>query len=101
MIYICTIIIYKLKLKKKMLLIAEIILTIFAWRNGWKWLALLPIGIGFTLGLVVGFVIGASGGSTENAGWVVILDIIVTIVLIVMCSKKPKSAGDSQILLKD
>jgi hypothetical protein len=24
-----------------MLLIAEIILTIFAWRAGWKWLALL------------------------------------------------------------
>lgn len=45
-----------------MLLILEVILTIFAWRKGWKWLALLPVGIVLILGLLIGFSIGISGG---------------------------------------
>jgi hypothetical protein len=72
-----------------MLFIAEIILTIFAWRNGWKWLALLPIGILFLIGMVLGFGIAAGGGSIENiSAGVIFFDIIAIIVLIIMVSKK-------------
>ena len=73
-----------------MLLIAEIILTVFAWRNGWKWLALLPIGICMMIGFCVGFIIGSNGGNTSDISGVFILDIMAIIVLIIMVSKEKK-----------
>lgn len=69
-----------------MLLIAEIILTIFAWRKGWKWLALLPVGIC----LLIGFFIGFTGGSLEG-GMTIVPDLIATGILIWMVVKGPKS----------
>jgi uncharacterized membrane protein YfcA len=75
-----------------MLLIAEIILTIFAWRKGWKWFALIPLGIALLLGFLIGVAIGGSGGSIDNVrGLSLVLDIIVVIILIVMNVKSPKS----------
>ena len=70
-----------------MLLIIEIVLTIFAWRNGWKWLALLPIGIAFAVGFFIGYGVALSGGTTDISS-VVFLDIIAVIALIIMCIKK-------------
>ena len=67
-----------------MLLIAEIILTVFAWRNGWKWLALLPVGIAFIIGLIIG-----ASGVTDLSG-VIFIDIIAVIALIIMVSKSKK-----------
>jgi len=67
-----------------MLLIAEIILTIFAWRAGWKWLSLLPVGIAFAIGLAI----GASGG--EISAGVIFVDIAAVIALIIMLVKPPK-----------
>ena len=46
-----------------MLLIFEIILTVTAWRRGWKAWALVPLATAFS----IGFVIGASGGSMDTA----------------------------------
>jgi len=73
-----------------MLLIAEIILTIFAWRKGWKWLALLPLAIAFTIGMIIGFTSGIDG----NLGVAAALDIAAIIALIVMIAK-PKKIKES------
>jgi len=74
-----------------MLLIAEILLTIFAWRKGWKWYALIPLCATVLIGLLIGVGIGASGGTTQDAfGIGVVLDIIAVVVLIGMVSKGPK-----------
>jgi hypothetical protein len=36
-----------------MLLILEIMLTIAAWKRGWKALALIPVGLAFLVGLLI------------------------------------------------
>lgn len=74
-----------------MLLLIEIILTIFAWRKGWKWRALLPLGICLCLGFMIGVTIGALGGNVESVDGIVILDIIAVIALIIMTATSPKS----------
>lgn len=75
-----------------MLLIAEIILTIFAWRKGWKWLSLIPMAAALFIGLLLGAGIGASGGDPMSVkGFGVFLDIVAVIALIVMVTKSPKS----------
>lgn len=73
------------------MLIIEIILTIFAWRKGWRWLALLPMGIALLIGLLIGFGIGASGGEVTSGGPAIVIDIMAVIALIVMVAKGPKS----------
>jgi uncharacterized membrane protein YfcA len=74
------------------MLIIEIILTIFAWRKGWRWKSLLPLGIALGLGFLFGFAIGVSGGDLDSAkGLAVILDIGAIIALIVMITKAPAS----------
>ncbi len=75
----------------KILLVLVVFLTIVAWRHGWKWKALLPVGICVGIGFLIGLGVGSSSGSVSDMGWVVILDIIAIIVLIVMCIKKPAS----------
>ena len=77
------------------MLIIEIILTIFAWRNGWKWLSLIPMGISFLIGLSVGIGIGVSGGSVNTPVPILsIVDLGAIIALIVMVCKKPKSQAN-------
>jgi hypothetical protein len=73
------------------MIIVEILLTIWAWNRGWKWYSLLPLGIAVFIGLIAGFSIGTSGGSTNDVGWVVVFDVLATIALIIMISirKKP------------
>lgn len=74
-----------------MLLIAEILLTFFAWRKGWKWYALLPVGVSFIVGILIGMGIGASGGDPSGAaGLSMVLDLIATGILIYMVAKGPK-----------
>ena len=65
--------------------IIEIILTIFAWRNGWKWLSLIPIGVAFTLA----FILGISGQADTNIYWLDVMAIIALIVMIIN-KRKPK-----------
>lgn len=78
------------------MLIIEILLTIFAWRNGWKWLSVLPILCVILIGFFIGIVVGASGGDIMVAkDLVVFLDIIVIVCLIILVVKKPKSINNT------
>jgi len=75
-----------------MLLIAEIILTVFAWRKGWRWWALAPMAITLLIGFFMGVGIGASGGDIDSVrGISIVFDILATIALIVMVTKGPKT----------
>jgi len=81
-----------------MLLIAEILLTIFAWRKGWRWYALLPMAVCLAVGLLIGIGVGASGGDPSGAsGLGIILDLIATGILIYMVSKGPKPKETTNI----
>jgi len=70
-----------------MFLIIEIALTIWAFNRGWRWLALLPLGLMGGLGFLIGIIIGVSGGTADDAQWVIVLDIIAVIALIWMIAK--------------
>jgi len=74
-------------LKIKIMLIVEILLTIFAWRNGWKWLGLLPLGLAFGIGLIIGSS-GMDPSDIAQLWWIDVLAIIVLIVLVI--KKGPK-----------
>jgi hypothetical protein len=74
------------------MLIIEIILTIFAWRKGWRWLALIPMGLALLIGFIIGLSIGASGGSVADlSGGAILIDVAAIIALIVMVAKGPKA----------
>ena len=77
-----------------MLLLIEIGLTIWAWNSGWKWLALLPMGIIMIIGFTIGFLIGMNGGTSVEGVW--ILDLICIGILIFMGAKgrKINTIGD-------
>jgi hypothetical protein len=75
-----------------MLLIAEIILTIFAWRKGWKGLALIPLGVAFGLGLILGL----NGVAPDDLASLIWVDVLAIIALIVMTVKGPKN--DKEVL---
>lgn len=73
------------------MLLIEIILTIFVWRKGWRWISLLPIGIALFIGLFMGFGIRVSNGDVNEAiGLGFILDVLAIIALIIMLTIKPK-----------
>jgi len=68
-----------------MLLIVQIILTVFAFRNGWKWRALLPLGILLLVAFGIGWSIAVTGGSIETVHThVFALDIAVILILAIM-----------------
>lgn len=79
------------------MLILEIILTIFAWRKGWRWLALLPMGIALLIGFIIGISIGANGGNVSSiGGGAIVIDIMAVIALIVMLVKGPKGSEQAK-----
>jgi len=41
-----------------MILLGQIILTVVAWNNGWRWLALIPMASAFIIGFIIGMVVG-------------------------------------------
>ena len=65
------------------MIIIEIILTIFAWKNGWKWLSLIPVCAAFG----IGFIIGLTNPNIDLMQ-VIWVDLIAIIALIVMLIKK-------------
>jgi len=67
------------------MLILEIILTIVAWNRGWKWLALIPLGVAFGIGLILG---STGNFSVDDAGSLIWIDVVAIIALIVMIAKK-------------
>jgi len=70
-----------------MLFLIEIVLTIFAWRNGWKWTALLPIGIAFFIGVIVGISERSTGVPVDITG-LYFFDFAAIVALIIMLIKK-------------
>ena len=49
-----------------MILILEIVLTVMAWRRGWKGWALVPMAVALFVGFLWGAVAAASGGSMQD-----------------------------------
>ena len=77
-----------------MLLILEIILTVVAWRKGWKAYALLPFGITFLFGFLMALAVQSSGGSISPVSPVgLIVELINIGVLIRLATKAPKAEG--------
>ncbi len=73
------------------MLIIQIVLIIFAWKNGWKWMSLLPTIICFFIGFLIGVGIDIGGGevTSDVIRFSAIFDIIAIIALILMIANKP------------
>lgn len=72
-----------------MLIIVEIILTVWAWRKGWGWWSLIPPGVAIAVMVFieVGIIIG--GGSVESArGIGIVFDFLAIIALAAMIAMK-------------
>ena len=77
-----------------MLLILEIILTVAAWRRGWKGWALVPLGVAVLLGMVIGGAIGADGGDiSEAAGALLFLDIVCCLIPLIVMVARPRKVS--------
>lgn len=76
-----------------MLLVLEIGLTIAAWRRGWKGWALLPLGIGFGIGFLIGLIMSASGASEESIFAVGFLGDVICIGVLIGMILKPRSVA--------
>ena len=90
----------KRKEVKKMLLILEIALTIWAWRRGWKTWSLVPLGAAIGIAFLLGF----AGVALDEASLMWLLpDLAAIISLIVMVSKgrqvqaKPATAPETTV----
>lgn len=68
-----------------MILLLQIVLTIFAFKRGWRWKSLLPIALGFLVAFIIGMFF-AIFSIDEN--WILfvatIIDSSIIIVLLVM-----------------
>lgn len=83
-----------------MLLIAEIWLTIRAWRKGWKGWALLPAGCMVVLGLLVGVALGDTPSGANNLSFIaLIIDLLGIVVLIVMNKATPEKKEKKERML--
>ena len=67
-----------------MILILEIILTIVAWNRGWKAQALIPVGVVFVIGMIIGVL---SGGNSDVIQTAILFDILGIVALVVMAIK--------------
>jgi uncharacterized membrane protein YfcA len=75
-----------------MITVLEIILTISAWKRGWRWRALLPLAIGCVAGFLVGAAVGAGGGSVDDVLPIaVLMELAVVGSLIAMVARAPQS----------
>jgi hypothetical protein len=79
-----------------MTLIAEIILTVIAWRKGWRWWALLPGALAFGTGFLIGMAVELSGGNAFSIlPYTIIVDIIAIFGLICMAGTNRYDRGPS------
>jgi len=73
-----------------MLIILEIILTIWAWRKGWGAKALLPAGIILGFSFLVGIFIAVANGNIDAVKpMFIVLDLVMVGVLTYMIAKPP------------
>jgi hypothetical protein len=77
-------------------MLIELVLTIFAWRKGWGPIALLPLAIGVTLGLLF----SAAGNSIAPA---VMADVLIYASLITMIAvgRKPRATSSLPAPVQD
>jgi hypothetical protein len=75
-----------------MLLIAEIVLTVIAWRKGWRSRALLPLGIAGGVGFILGILIGVTHAAPVYRLAGLPLDVGAVIALVIMSSHPRASA---------
>lgn len=74
-----------------MLLILEIVLTIAAWRRGWKGLALVPIAAAFGAGPALPFVVGADQAmQLADSLWFVDVGVTAVLGLMAAVGRQPK-----------
>ncbi len=69
----------------------EVILTVVAWKRGWRWLALLPFVVCLAAGIIWGLVLVANGHTSMPSNITpvaVIPDVFAIVALIVMIVKK-------------
>jgi hypothetical protein len=74
-----------------MLLIAEIILMVAAWRRGWKGWALLPIGIAMFVAFLLASGVAASGGSMQDVWGVALLGDLACIGALIAMVARPRN----------
>ena len=73
------------------MLLIEVILTIVAWRKGWRWRVLVPWGVALGASLLLGMAVGASGGSVEDvSGLAVLLELGFVGWLVAMAVRAPR-----------
>src|SRR3989442_1133096 len=78
-----------------MLFVIEVLLTIAAWRKGWGAKALIPLGIGLAVAMLLGAMVGASGGPravTQVFPLFVLMDLAVIGVLVRLALRAPEEA---------
>ena len=71
------------------MLLLEIILTVTAWRKGWRARALIPVGALLSLGFIIGFVVGLTGAPMPDLRPWALLDVLAIVVLAVMSFRAP------------
>jgi hypothetical protein len=76
--------------------ILEIILTVTAYRKGWKAIALIPIGVALAIGFMSGAAIKAQGGSPHSASAAAFAgDLLCLAILAFLNSRAPKAQAIS------
>jgi hypothetical protein len=82
--------------------ILEIVLTIYAWRNGWRWRALLPVGGALVVAFMIGVLAGVAGITEAQNPQLQIalipLDLAAVGILIGMCAKVKKQAAEAETI---
>jgi len=72
------------------MVLLEIGLAVTAFRKGWRWRVLLPVGISFAAALLIGMGAGAGGGSAQAVmPLLALMDIGLIVVLGVMTGRAP------------
>lgn len=77
------------------MLILEIILTIVAYKKGWKLKALIPCGISFSIGFFIGLV--RQSTSLYAYSDIIWIDLLAIIALIYMCVKPYEEKNEDTI----
>ena len=78
-----------------MLIVIQIILTVVAWKRGWKVKSLLPIGIGMVLAFGIGLPAALAGVPEHNILMpLLLIDLGMLVSIIVMIFRKPKKDNE-------
>ncbi len=79
------------------MLLVEIGLAGWAFRKGWRWRVLLPIGIAFAAAFLIGMGAAAGGGSANAAKpLLALMDIGLIVVLAIMSGRAPVARETSR-----